>query len=503
MRKRNKKALKFILWSVFLVTAILMLGNLSEISCNIGKNLLAHEKYEMSLPYFELSIMLDKKDLDAYYYYAKALDKMQMSYDVQKKLFELSQNPKAGAAASLANHEISKYRYFILTYASPNYIKQTPYQSKVLRWDAKKFPLKVYIEPDASIPAYYFDAVRQAFLSWTKATKNYLLFEFVTEPQNADIDFRFIGKNNSQCKGERCKYVQAYAEPTISGNKLKKFDIRFSRTDNLSKMFRYKEVYLASMHEIGHAVGLMGHSFDEESLMYPSNIEENPLHSKYRSRGITIQDINTVKLLYAIKPDITNGSFSQEELKNLIYAPVILGSANEINNQKLEQAQKYIRNAPNLPNGYIDLAAAYYELGNTQEAIQNLYKALLLTHNNNGKYPILYNLAVVYYEAQDYDNALNYAQMALNIKNTDELNALVAYIKYKLGNKIFALNELKMLLKNNPANVDAAKYLIKCYLEENKFFEAGAVMRQIKSAAPDSVNDPRITQFGFLNAIFR
>lgn len=503
MKKRKKKVSRRVIFLLLALAGVIFLaGNLSQISSNIGKNWLDKKQYNKALPYFELAIALDENDLDTYYYYAKTLDALPMSYDVQKKLFELSQTSKSGAAASIANQEISKYKYFILTQAGPNYIQQTPYQDKILRWDPKTFPLKVYIEPNSSLPDYYLNSVKQAFLTWNKVTNNYIRFEFINTAQKADIDFRFINKDNAQCNEPDCKYVLAYATPSISGNKLKKFDIKFSTTDNYNKPFKQNDIYLASMHEIGHALGIMGHSFNEDNLMYPSNVEENPLYSKYRSRGITIQDINTIRLLYAIKPDISNGNFSEEELKKLVYAPIIFGNDKEINNQKLEQAKKYVKSAPNLPNGYIDMASAYYELENYQEAIKNLYKALLLTNNNSAKFPILYNMTIVYYEANDFDNALNYAQMALNIKSTDELNALSSYMRYKLGNKAFAINELKTLLKNNPTSIDAAQYLIKAYVEEKQYIEAGKIIKQIKKSAPDAANDPRITQFGILNIIF-
>ena len=502
-RKKNKISKRVILLSLILAGALLVAGNLSQISYKIGRNLLEEGQYEKSLQYFELSIALNENDLDTYYYYAKALDELPMSYDVQKKLFDLSQNSKSGAAASIANNEISKYKYFILTQAGPNYIQQTPYQDKILRWDPKTFPLKCYIEPNSRIPDYYFKNVKQAFMSWERASNDYLKFEFTDNPQEADIDFRFINKDNTQCKDADCKYSLAFTTPQISGNKLKRFDIKFSITDNNNQLFPPQDIYLASMHEIGHALGIMGHSFNEENLMYPSKVEENPLHSKFRSRGITLQDINTIRLLYALKPDISNGDFSAEELKKLVYAPIILGNTKEINNQKLEQAKKYIKNVPNLPNGYIDLASAYYELGNYQEAIKNLNKALNLTRNKEAKFPILYNMAIVYFESHDYDNALIYGQMALNIRNTDELSALCAYMKYKLQNKSFAIDELKTLLRKNSTNIDAAQYLIKCYLEENKYLEAGNVLKQIKYNVPGAENDPRIQQFGFLNVIFK
>ena len=56
---------------------------------------------------------------------------------------------------------------------------------------------------------------------------------------------------------------------------------------------------------------------------------------------LTNADINTIKLLYKIKPDITNSNENTGE-----YLPeVILGSDEEINRAKLEEAKRYIQNA--------------------------------------------------------------------------------------------------------------------------------------------------------------
>ena len=501
-KKKGKKRLIFLLF--VLICTLVLYSNVSEISYCIAKKYYDEKSYEKSLPYFELAIAINPDDLDVYYYYAKALDELPLTYDIQKKMFALAQNNKAGAAASIASRELSKYRQFILSYVGDNYIQQVPYHDKILRWDTKTFPLKVYVEETPNVPSYYIPNARLAFASWSETTNGLITFEFVNDAELADIDFRFINKDNSTCKEEGCQYVLAYALPTVDGNKLKKFDIRFSTKNNNETFFSPTDIYVATMHEIGHSLGIIGHSFYEENLMYPSNVEENPLFSKYKARGINIEDLNTLRLLYAFKPDITNGTFSQDELTKLIFPPVILGSEDEINNKKLEQAKRYVKDAPNLPNGYMDIAAAYYELGNYQEAIKNLDKALNLTYDEKAKFPILYNLTLANYEARDYDTALIYAQMGLNISNTVELNALAAYIKFKLGsNKSFAIGELKTILQENPTSIDTAQYLIRAYIDEKKYSEAGKVLKEIKLANPDAKDDPRILQFGFMNIIFK
>jgi hypothetical protein len=63
-----------------------------------------------------------------------------------------------------------------------------------------------------------------------------------------------------------------------------------------------------------------------------------------------------MKLLYKIKPQITNIKKPKGEYS----INVVLGSAEEINNEKKEEALTYIKNAPELPSGYIDLAENYH-----------------------------------------------------------------------------------------------------------------------------------------------
>lgn len=499
--KKENKTLLIILTSI-LVGTIIISKNISPICYAIAKNHFNKQKYAQSLPYFEYAIKANPNDLDAYYYYAKALDELQMSYAVQKKLFALSKQKKSGAAASIASNEIQKYKQFILSHVGPNYIQQVAYQNKILRWDTKKFPLKVYVEENSSLPNYYISNVKKAFKTWEDATDGLIRFEFIDTPLNADIDFKFINKDNSTCEEENCQYILAFARPTVSGNKLKKFDIRFSTANNLNQAFLPKEIYLGTLHEIGHSLGIIGHSFYEANLMYPSSVEEDPSHSKHRARGINIEDLNTIRLLYAFLPDISNGHFSPKEQQRLIYPPIILGDETEVTNKKIEQAKKYIKQAPHIPVGYIDLAIGYYEIGNYQAAVKNLEKALELTDTDAGKFPILYNLTLTHFENKDYDNAIIYGQMGLNIKNAVELNALVLYTKFKLGNKKFAIQELTTLLSQNPDNIDVAQYLIRAYLESRQLYKAGAIIKYIKSANPDAATDPRITQFGIISKIF-
>ena len=179
MKKKTKKVYKRIfIFAAVVCVLIYCASHLTDFAYNHAVNLAKQKQYEKSLPYFELAILLDNNNLDAYYQYSAALSAMPMTYNVQKKLYGLAHYGKSGAAATKANGKLARYKYFILNHTRGNYIQQVPYQDLVLHWNPSTFPLKVYIENYDQSP-YYSEQVEKAFYAWEKATQNYINFEFV------------------------------------------------------------------------------------------------------------------------------------------------------------------------------------------------------------------------------------------------------------------------------------------------------------------------------------
>ena len=202
--------------------------------------------------------------------------------------------------------------------------------------------------------------------------------------------------------------------------------------DPYGNFFSDKELYNTILHEIGHALGIMGHSYSSEDLMYMATENDNNYYAPYRSsfQYLSSKDINTIKLLYKMFPNITNTPLENLETKGQIYAPIILGTSSQISSRKLKEAQNYVKNAPNIAGGYIDMGIAYAELNRYKDAIKSLQKGYTLTKSDNEKYIILYNLAAIYMNIQKYDTALEYAQQAKQLYDNEEIKELIMNIKH-------------------------------------------------------------------------
>lgn len=400
-----------------------------------GKADLKKQNYVSATKKLEKAYSLDKTNKDIRYYYVQALVNIKPTIKVQKEIFEIANGEIKDSASLLAQDKISDWKNNIFYNIGDNYIEQAPYEKGIIRWDEAKFPLKINItdESNQNIPSYYESEILNAFNQWSQSV-NILKFTTVEKTSNADIEVKIVPIPSNICSEEPCKYVVGYTNPIIQGNILKKMVITLYATDPNGNYFSDKELYNTILHEGGHALGIMGHSYSSEDLMYMTTDNTN-YYTPYRSsfQYLSSKDINTMKLLYKIKPTISNTNPNKLISSNLVYAPIILGTTEEITNRKLEEAKRYVEQAPDIYGGYVDLAVAYAELNKKKEAVKSLEKALELTKSNTEKYIVLYNLAVVYMNSNDLDKSLMYAKQAKNIQNTEEIQELIMNINHAIS----------------------------------------------------------------------
>lgn len=420
---------------IFILASIaitLTINIVPSVYYKIGIHNLNQKKYKQAESNFQKALVFKSKNRDYRYNYVKALISQPATLDIQKKVYAMSIDPQNDSARSLAQLKIYEWRNNVMQNIGQNYIEQASNDGGVMRWNIEKSPIKVKLSnmTHRDLPEYFKQEIEKALNQWHNSLP-FLQFTYVKNERDANIVISIEDIPNNVCKDNNCLFTVGFTTPSYKGDTLKKMTITLYATNPSGYYFSSTELYNTVLHEMGHALGIMGHSYNSDDLMHMSYDGDNR-YTQHRSsfQALSSRDINTVKLLYKLIPDITNAKI--KNTKNLIYAPIIVGSPIEIAQRKIKEAKNYIKKAPDIPMGYIDLGIAYASLGKYKDAIKMFKKALSLSKSASDEYISAFNLANVYFSIKDYKNAQNYAQYAKNVSDTQEINLLLFEINSHL-----------------------------------------------------------------------
>lgn len=161
-------------------------------------------------------------------------------------------------------------------------IKLTPVN--YLLWT--EFPIKIYIpQPSQRITPQdrqfdrWFTLVQQGVMDWNQ----YLPLQQVTSPDYADIQFDRADPpitRNQRAKTAQTRY-QFYSDGSV---------LKHRMIVTLSPHLSDPALLSASRHEMGHALGIWGHSPLSSDVLYFSQVRDAP--------SISIRDVNTLKKIY-------------------------------------------------------------------------------------------------------------------------------------------------------------------------------------------------------------
>lgn len=168
-------------------------------------------------------------------------------------------------------------------------------QGEYVRWTT--YPVHIYIQPNN---AQWMLQVQQAVRQWTA----YVPLEIVEDVSQAEITV------------ERVPWQVSY-----SGKAKASFEI--TETGQLHhwvhiRIYRYlslPEVGVVALHEIGHALGLWGHSLSPADLMFGGDAAATEPSWKPDFRRIGSRDLNTLKRLYE-QPSVLGDVHSLLPTKN-------------------------------------------------------------------------------------------------------------------------------------------------------------------------------------------
>lgn len=183
---------------------------------------------------------------------------------------------------------------------SADYLTESNYTTRI-RWADSRMPLKVYIEkPPADLEGYkesYTNSLRQSFYDWSKAASNRVRFIFVPNERTADI--RCYWTNDPRYLGDGAEAGETRMKSL--GHVMASADV-YLRAKEESGGFPYTDtaVKATCLHEIGHALGIVGHSLSVSDIMFFST----PFADG--ERQLSDRDRNTLVRLYSKPMDVNS-----------------------------------------------------------------------------------------------------------------------------------------------------------------------------------------------------
>lgn len=310
-----------------------------------------------------------------------------------------------------------KKREIINQKVGENYIDSVLSYGTLVRWNPDSFPLKVYISSPQEVPASHINEIKNAFTKWQDTTKDFITFKYVDSAQEADIVCSypqdFYRACNSDESSDTSKQYFIYDE---SGH-IKKSNIELTYKDCNGEVYAEDLVYAFALREIGHSLGLRGHSgrFQDKILYYPL-----PNRNKSVRPEINVADVNTLKLIYSVLPDKTNEDFSEEQLKKLIKPEEVWGDKVE-RTASSEKAILYnIERSPDVPSLHVALANYYSEHGRYDEAIEVYSRSIVLLNDADFKARVYVRVGDTYSEQKRYLEAIEAYKLSLKSLNSKQ-----------------------------------------------------------------------------------
>ena len=217
-----------------------------------------------------------------------------------------------------------------------DYLDKLTYEDNVNRWSQNKMPLKVFIERSSSAKGFrsiFPILVTESFVSWFRGSGEKLSFEFVNSKEDADITLEWTDKRLrvSNDKREMMKAGLTTSRTTESGELLHaRIQIR-TLNPFTKKEITEDRIKETCLHEIGHALGLNGHSTNHADIMYMGLAQR-------QLPALTKRDRATISKLYGSYKKVAMAGVKPLEIKSARVAGVPTGPSS-IKTPKLNTAE--------------------------------------------------------------------------------------------------------------------------------------------------------------------
>ncbi len=277
-----------------------------------------------------------------------------------------------------------------------DYLVFATYESGICRWKTRSTPLRVYIDRPKAIRGHqprFEQLVLKALTSWEQASGGKIKFKQVSDSKRADIRCNFVDNPkelDSPIKEGETKTRYGLEGLTAANIKILTIDRRTREPQS------DEEIHSTALHEIGHALGLLGHSPDARDIMFFSGGATEEM------RELSSRDVATLKALYDTeKPYIPpKGSKLEKQVEHIraynehtkLYNEAVHLFNSKHYDQAIEQANEFLKIEPksDMAKELIELAynrqaLQLIEKGDFQTAETTLNLALTVTYTNKNR----------------------------------------------------------------------------------------------------------------------
>jgi len=154
-------------------------------------------------------------------------------------------------------------------------------------------PLTVYIKPGDGVPGFrpeLVELLKKSFAEWETRTSGVVRFTFVNDPAQAKLVCSYTNTADPTFSTEELGHTETLLVP---GGEIHSADIRLLTLVEGKSELLTEVAHRTALHEIGHALGIAGHSNNPDDAMFMaiSSTLTDPF-------SLSKRDVNTVRSLY-------------------------------------------------------------------------------------------------------------------------------------------------------------------------------------------------------------